>query len=249
MIAVTMTQNRWPALHRWDVTPAEARIIQSELAAQVIRADPPDFAPRYVAGVDVGFENNGEVTRAAVVVLNLDDLMPVDCAIARLPTHFPYVPGLLSFREIPAVLEALSLLDILPDVLLCDGQGIAHPRRLGIAAHLGVLTGLPSAGVAKSLLTGTHAAVPELPGEWTPLLDQKHGRNEIIGAVLRTRAGCKPLYVSNGHRLSLDTAITLTLRCTTRYRLPETTRWADGIASRKLPIVRHLPAPLRHRLA
>jgi deoxyribonuclease V len=235
----------WPQPHRWDVTPTEAKTIQRELAARVIRSDPPDFVPRYVAGVDVGFENNGTITRAAVVVLTIDDLLPVDCAIARRPTHFPYVPGLLSFREIPAVLDALTQLDNLPDVLLCDGQGIAHPRRLGIASHLGVITGLPTVGVAKSLLIGAHGAVPEQPGHWVPLYD----REEIIGAVLRTRPGCKPVYISNGHRLSLDTAIELVIRSTTRYRLPETTRWADGIASRKLPIMRHLPAELRKRLA
>jgi deoxyribonuclease V len=233
-----------PLPHRWDVTPAQARAIQKELAAQVSRHNPVAFAPRTAAGVDVGFENNGTITRAAVVVLTLDDLHPIDCAIARRPTHFPYVPGLLSFREIPAVLDALAQLQTVPDVLLCDGHGIAHPRRLGIAAHLGVITGLPSLGVGKSLLTGNHGAVPELPGHWTALRDG----DEIIGAVLRTRRDCKPLYISNGHRLDLDTAIALTLRCTTRYRLPETTRWADGIASRKLPTLRQLPEPLRHRL-
>lgn len=233
------------AEHPWDVTPARARELQRELAARVDRHDPPGFAPQRVAGVDVGFEDGGATTRAAVVVLDIDTLQPLDCAIARRPTHFPYVPGLLSFREIPAVLDALALLQTLPDVLLCDGQGIAHPRRLGIAAHLGVLTGLPSLGVAKSLLTGSHGEVPEQPGQWTPLLD----RGETIGAVLRTRAGCKPVYISGGHRISLATAVALVLRCTTRYRLPETTRWADGIASRKLPITRHLPAALRERLA
>lgn len=230
--------------HRWDVTPAQARAIQNELAALISPVKPAGFAPRRIAGVDVGFENNGTVTRAAVVVLDIESLLPVDCAIARRPTHFPYVPGLLSFREIPAVLDALAQLDSAPDALLCDGQGIAHPRRLGIAAHLGLLTGLPSAGIAKSLLIGTHDTVPEAQGEWTALRDGA----EIIGAVLRTRARCKPVYVSRGHRLDLDTAIELTLRCTTRYRLPETTRWADGIASRKLPVMKHLPPALRQRL-
>jgi len=230
--------------HRWHVTTAEARTIQLDLAARVCARKPANFHPRLIAGVDVGFENNGAITRAAVVVLDIETLLPIDCAIARRPTHFPYVPGLLSFREIPAVLDALARLEQMPDVLLCDGQGIAHPRRLGIAAHLGVLTGLPSAGVAKSLLIGTHGAVPEAPGQWTPLRDG----DDIIGATLRTRAGCKPVYVSRGHRLDLDTAIELTLRCLTRYRLPETTRWADGIASRKLPVMRRLPDALRQRL-
>ena len=118
--------------HRWDVTPAQARAIQNELAALISPVKPAGFAPRRIAGVDVGFENNGTVTRAAVVVLDIESLLPVDCAIARRPTHFPYVPGLLSFREIPAVLDALAQLDSAPDALLCDGQGIAHPRRLDI---------------------------------------------------------------------------------------------------------------------
>ncbi len=244
MSTETTASSRWHVPHRWDVTPAQARVIQDELAALVSHEDPIDFAPQWAAGVDVGFENSGLTTRAAVVVLRLDDLQPVDCAIARRPTQFPYVPGLLSFREIPTVLDALALLDIQPDVLLCDGQGITHPRRLGIAAHLGVITGVPSLGVAKSLLTGTHGEVPEQPGRWTELRDGA----QVIGAVLRTRAQCKPVYISNGHRLSLATSIDLTLRCTTRYRLPETTRWADGVASRKLPITRHLPAALQQRL-
>jgi len=230
--------------HRWNVTTAEARAIQTELAARVIRHKPAAFAPRLIAGVDVGFENAGTLTRAAIVVLELETLLPVDCVIARRPTQFPYVPGLLSFREIPAVLDALERLEQLPDVLLCDGQGIAHPRRLGIASHLGVLTGLPSAGIAKSLLVGSHGAVPEAAGEWTALCDG----DEQIGAVLRNRAGCKPVYVSIGHRLDLDTAIALVRRCTTQYRLPETTRWADGVASRKLPVLRRLPEALRQRL-
>ena len=231
--------------HRWNVTTREARAIQLELAARVSLHKPAGFLPRLAAGVDVGFENGGAVTRAAVVVLDIETLLPVDCAIARRPTQFPYVPGLLSFREIPAVLEALAQLEQYPDVLLCDGQGIAHPRRLGIAAHLGVLTGLPSAGIAKSLLIGSHDPVPEIAGQWTPLRDG----DEVIGAVLRSRAGCKPLIVSAGHRLDLDTAIALTRRCVTRYRLPETTRWADGIASRKLPVMKRLPDALRQRLA
>jgi deoxyribonuclease V len=233
------------APHPWNLAPAAARTLQRELAMQLDGSDPPDFAPRHVAGVDVGFEAGGAITRAAVMVLRLDDLQPVDCAIARRATHFPYVPGLLSFREIPAVLDALAQLRIEPDALLCDGQGIAHPRRLGIAAHLGLITGVPSLGVAKSLLTGSHGAVPEQPGRWTALC----AGAEIIGAVLRTRSGVKPLYISRGHRLCLETAIALVLRCVTRYRLPETTRWADGIASRRAPVLKHLPAPLRARLA
>jgi deoxyribonuclease V len=137
------------------------------------------------------------------------------------------VPGLLSFRETPAVLEALGRLSERPDLLLCDGQGYAHPRRFGLACHLGVLTGLPSIGVAKSRLIGTHGALPKEKGAWVPLLDG----DEAVGAVLRTRDGVAPLYVSIGHRVSLPTAIRWVLACTTRYRLPETTRQAHRLAS------------------
>jgi deoxyribonuclease V len=137
------------------------------------------------------------------------------------------VPGYLSFREVPAVLAALKKLRTRPDLLLCDGQGVAHPRRFGLACHLGLLLDIPSIGVAKSRLIGTHGDVPEQKGGWTALEDD----GEIIGAVLRTRAGVKPVYVSVGHRISLATAIDYVMRCTTRYRLPETTRYAHRLAS------------------
>jgi deoxyribonuclease V len=182
---------------------------------------------RRVAGIDVGFEQDGAISRAAVAVLDFPELRLVESAVARLPTSFPYVPGLLSFRETPAVLEALGRLSERPDLLLCDGQGYAHPRRFGLACHLGVLTGLPSIGVAKSRLIGTHGALPEEKGAWIPLRDG----DETVGAVLRTRDGVAPLYVSIGHRVSLPTAIRWVLACTTRYRLPETTRQAHRLAS------------------
>lgn len=212
--------------HPWDVSPAEARAIQQRLRGMVETAD--RLGPvETVAGVDVGFEQGGRITRAAVVVLRLADLRPVEQALVRAPTCFPYVPGLLSFREIPAVLAALERLRRLPDLILCDGQGRAHPRRLGIACHLGVLTDLPTVGVAKSRLIGTHAEPPDEKGAWVPLYDGA----EVIGAVLRSRAGVRPLYVSVGHRVSLETAVDYVLRCTPRYRLPETTRRADRLAS------------------
>lgn len=182
---------------------------------------------RYVAGVDVGFEQKNTITRAAVAVLSFPELELQTYAIARRPTSFPYVPGLLSFREIPAVLDAFQKLTLTPDILLCDGQGIAHPRRFGIASHLGVLTGLPAIGVAKSRLIGTHEPVPEEKGGWVKLYDKE----EIIGAVLRTRTRVKPLYISIGHKISLPTAIDYVMRCVTRYRLPETTRHAHRLAS------------------
>lgn len=182
---------------------------------------------RTVAGIDVGFEKHGTVTRAAVVVLDIASLKPVEQAVARMPTCFPYVPGYLSFREAPAVLAALKKLRNQPDLLLCDGQGVAHPRRFGLACHLGWLLDIPSIGVAKSRLIGTHGKVPKKKGGWAALEDD----GNVIGAVLRTRTGVKPVYVSIGHRINLATAIEYVLRCTTRYRLPETTRYAHRLAS------------------
>jgi deoxyribonuclease V len=219
---------RFHSPHPWDVTPEEAIAIQRRLRSQVICEDRLGSV-RTVAGVDVGFEENGAITRAAVAVLDFPGLELQDSALARCPTTFPYIPGLLSFREIPAILEALAQLRTLPDLLLCDGQGLAHPRRFGLACHLGVLTDLASIGVAKSLLTGRHAPVGAARGDWQPLLD----KGEVVGAALRTRQGAKPLFVSTGHRLSLETAIEYTLQCVGKYRLPETTRQAHRLASGK----------------
>lgn len=213
--------------HPWNLGPKEAIALQRELAGRVETDDRLPDEIRTVAGVDVGFEADGRLTRAAVAVLRFPDLAPLRSAIARRPTDFPYVPGLLSFRELPAVLAALRQLPELPDVILCDGQGRSHPRRFGIACHLGVLLDRPTLGVGKTRLTGTHAEPGPDKGDWTPLLD----KGEVIGAVLRTRPGVKPLYVSGGHRVSLETAIALTLACTPRYRLPETTRAAHKLAS------------------
>jgi deoxyribonuclease V len=180
-----------------------------------------------VAGVDVGFEDGGRIARAAVAVLSFPDLAPMERSIARLDTAFPYIPGLLSFRELPAVLEALAHLSEPPDVILCDGQGRAHPRRFGIACHLGLLLDLPTLGVGKTRLIGEHEEPGPERGDWTALLD----KGEIIGATLRTRPGVKPLYISGGHRVGLESAVRLTLACLTRYRLPETTRAAHRLAS------------------
>ncbi|GAB4326332.1 MAG: deoxyribonuclease V [Leptolyngbyaceae cyanobacterium] len=213
-------------LHDWNLTPEAAIALQQKLRDRVVLTD--QFGEvRYVAGVDVGFEAGGTVTRAAVAVLSLEDLQLQDRAIARRPTEFPYIPGLLSFREVPAVLDALEKLQIEPDLILCDGQGIAHPRRFGIACHLGVLIDRPTIGVAKSLLVGYHAELPEQRGSWQPLIH----KGETVGVALRTRPGTKPVYISPGHRISLETAIAYVMRCTTKYRLPETTRHAHKLAS------------------
>ncbi len=213
-------------MHRWDVSPKEAVAIQRKLCARVVVADRLGPVHR-VAGIDVGFKEHGAVARAAVVILRYPELTLVEQVVIERPAPFPYVPGLPSFREVPVVLEALARLDRGPDLLLCDAQGYAHPRRFGLASHLGVLTGTPSIGVAKTRLIGEHAPVPAQMGAWTPLRD----RDETIGAALRTRTGVKPLYVSVGHRVCLETALRLVKSCVTKYRLPETTRWAHRIAS------------------
>ena len=200
--------------------------MQRELRAHLILTDHLEPVRR-VAGVDVGFEAAGTVTRAAVAVLRYPELELLETAIARRPTAFPYIPGLLSFRELPAVLAALEQLREPPDLLLCDGQGIAHPRRFGIASHLGLLVDIPAIGVAKTRLCGTHEEPPNQRGAWTPLW----GQGEIIGAVLRSRIGVRPLYISPGHRVGLETAIAYVMGCCTRYRLPETTRHAHRLAS------------------
>lgn len=213
--------------HAWDLSPKEAIALQAQLRPWVVTEDalPPEI--RAVAGVDVGFEDQGKTTRAAVAVLDFPGLDLIDQAIVRQPTRFPYVPGLLSFRELPALLVALERLSVLPELILVDGHGYAHPRRFGIACHLGVLTGIPTIGVGKTRLVGTHGALPKARGNWVALKD----KDETLGAVLRTRTGVQPVYVSIGHRLSLATAVDWVMRCTPRYRLPETTRQAHRLAS------------------
>jgi deoxyribonuclease V len=213
--------------HRWNVTPVEARALQIALRGRV---DPRDrLGPLHrVAGVDVAFprRGRGREARAAVAVLDFPSLAPVETITAAVPVSFPYVPGLLSFREIPAILAALERLSCLPDLLLCDGQGLAHPRRFGLACHLGVLLDLPTIGVAKTRLVGSHAPVPQARGAWTPLEHE----GEVVGAVVRTREGVKPVYVSPGHRISVESAVARVMDCVTRFRLPETTRAADRAA-------------------
>lgn len=215
--------------HPWAVTPAYARRIQAELAAEVITEDCLGTVER-VAGADIGFEDHGRTTRAAIAVLDYPELTPREQILLKRPTRFPYVPGLLSFREVPALLEALEGLKQPPDLILCDGQGLAHPRRFGLACHLGLLADIPSIGVAKSRLIGDCTEPGPERGDWCPLTHA----DEVIGAVLRTRAGTRPLFVSIGHRISLSTAIDYVLACAPRYRLPETTRAAHHLASHYL---------------
>jgi len=209
--------------HPWNVSPAEAREIQRQLHNRVL-VQPLPTPPQVIAGIDVSIKD--EQARAAVVLLTYPDLVPFESAVADLPVSFPYVPGLLAFREGPAVLAALERLTAQPDVLMFDAQGLAHPRRMGLATHLGILLDMPAVGCAKSLLCGDYEQPAEQRGSWTPLYDGDEG----IGAVVRTRDGVQPLFVSVGHRIDLETAILLVLHCATRYRLPEPTRWAHQVA-------------------
>jgi deoxyribonuclease V len=188
----------------------------------------PFDAVRYVAGVDCAFpgEHQGRVTRAAVAVLTFPGLELHEFTVVERPTDFPYVPGFLSFREVPAITLALEQLKTRPQLLIVDGQGYAHPRGFGIACHLGVQTGLPAIGAGKSRLVGEFRAPAAAAGSRSPLTY----RGETVGAVLRTRDGVSPLFVSVGHKLDLDSAVAWVLACTRGYRLPETTRWADGLA-------------------
>jgi len=213
-------------LHRWDVSPSEAIAIQERLRG-LIRQEWEPVTPdvRQVAGVDVGIREG--VARAAVVVLSYPALAPLDVALAEDPVSFPYVPGLLTFREGRVVLEALARLQVEPDLLIFDGQGVAHPRRMGIAAHIGVLVDRPSIGCAKSRLWGKHQEPGSEKGDYVLL----HDDQEVIGAVVRTRTMVKPVYVSVGHRIDLVRSIGFVLGCCTRFRLPETTRLAHRAAA------------------
>jgi len=214
-----------------DPWPADAKAairLQQALRGRV-RLDDDLPALCHVAGVDVGFEDGGRTARAAAAVFSWPDLERVEEAVARRETDFPYVPGLLSFRELPALMQALEALRTDVQLVFCDGQGIAHPRRFGIACHLGLAVDRPAIGVAKSRLVGTAEAPGPGRGDRTPLRDGE----EIIGCVLRTRSRVRPVYVSPGHRVSPDTAVALTLVAAPRYRLPEPIRAADRLASNR----------------
>lgn len=224
-------------LHDWNLSPDEAIALQRRLAGRVEREDRLDPV-RHLAGVDIGFEDAGETTRAAIVVLEWKGdgeagLEVVEEVVHREPTRMPYIPGLLSFREIPAALGAFDKLATRPQLVVVDGQGIAHPRRLGVASHLGLWLELPTIGVAKSRLCGRHGEPGPERGDWVPLVDGRGEDEEVIGAVLRSRKGVKPIFVSPGHRISLDTALDWVKRCLGRTKLPEPTRLADRLASRR----------------
>jgi deoxyribonuclease V len=212
-------------LHEWNLKQDEAKALQRELAKRVVREDRLDEV-RHIAGVDMAINEVSGMARAAVVLLSYPALEIVEQHVYEEPLRMPYIPGLLSFREIPCILGAFYLLKQQPELVMVDGQGIAHPRRLGIASHLGLWLDLPTIGCAKSILTGHHVPVSEEVGSWVPL----EADREVIGAVLRTRARVKPMIISLGHRISLETSLRYVLACGRGYRLPEPTRLADKLS-------------------
>ena len=216
-------------LHSWDVSPEEARNIQNRLRQLVIHTD--ELADvQTVAGVDIGIKEN--LASASVVVLDFPGLEPIDGATVESPVGFPYIPGLLSFRETPPLLKAFDQLKTEPDLLIADGQGLAHPRRFGLACHLGLILDTPAIGCAKSRLCGKHKEPDSQKGSHEYLWD----KGGVIGAAVRTRHDTSVVYVSTGHRISLDSAIGLTLRCCKTFRLPETTRYAHKAAAGSVAI-------------
>ncbi|MER7175150.1 endonuclease V [Streptomyces mesophilus] len=216
----------------WPTTEAQARAVQDELRARVVPAEdgPPPPGQGLVAGVDVAYDDERDVVVAAAVVLDAATLEVAEEATAVCRISFPYVPGLLAFRELPAVLAALEALATPPGLVVCDGYGLAHPRRFGLAAHLGVLTGLPAIGVAKNPFTFSYEEPAAVRGSVAALVDG----SEEVGRAVRTQDGVKPVFVSVGHRVSLDNACAHTLELSPRYRLPETTRHADSLCRRAL---------------
>ncbi len=217
--------------HPWRVDRAEALELQQKLAGKVCRTGDADSV-RYIAGVDISAGRFQETAAAAVVVMSYPELKPVETRIISRKLNFPYIPGLLSFREAPLILAACARLEIVPDLMMVDGQGIAHPRRLGLASHLGLLLNVPTIGCAKSRLCGRHEAAGIESGSYAELVEG----DEVIGAVLRTRHGVKPLYVSIGHRIDLGHAIRMVMDCCRGYRLPEPTRLAHLAAGGNLNI-------------
>lgn len=216
---------KYRQLHSWDVTPTEAVRIQRDLRDSV---DPlwSHHEVRILAGTDVGFPDKHTV-RAAVVVVTRPEMQVVETKVATLPCTFPYVPGLLAFREVPGLLAALSGLESEPDLVLCDGQGIAHQRRMGLAAHVGILLEKPTIGCAKSVLFGTFEQPPEAKGSVSYMSDKQ---GDIIGAAVRTRESVKPVYVSIGNKIDLDTAVRIVLGCSPKYRIPVPLRLAHKLS-------------------
>lgn len=216
-------------LHEWQMIPERARQLQQQLATRISRRNELGTV-NLVAGVDISAPDNRGLARAAVVVLCYPELALIEKKVIEKTVSFPYVPGLLSFRESPLILSACKQLDNDPDLIIVDGQGIAHPRRMGLASHLGLFLDKPTIGCAKSRLCGRHDPVESEPASYSELID----RGEVIGAVLRTKHGTSPLYISIGHKINLEAAIDWVLRCCKGERLPEPGRLAHLAASGRL---------------
>jgi deoxyribonuclease V len=231
------------SLHGWRVSPSEALQIQLKLASEVVKTSEL-ASPRYIAGVDISVDRERGMGRGAVVVLSYPELEIAEVQTVEKSIDFPYVPGLLSFREAPITLAVCEKLDITPDLVLVDGQGIAHPRRLGLASHLGLFLDVPTIGCAKSRLCGSHFEPASEAGSHAELLD----KDEVIGAVLRTKSKVNPIYVSIGHKVDLETAIHWTLQCCRGYRLPEPTRLAHLAAGGNLKTPKYAAAEHQGRL-
>lgn len=216
--------------HPWNLSEREAEDLQRALAEKVTLIDTLTNEIHHVAGVDVAYDKHKDRLIAVVAVISAETLDIEDMSVVEDEEQFPYIPGLFSFREIPPVVKAMAGLTVKPDLLVCDGHGLAHPRRFGVACHLGVLFDIPAIGCGKTRLTGTFDPVGENRGDYSNLIDQ----GEVIGCALRTQDTIKPVYVSVGHRISLETARKWILRLAPTYRLPETTRQADHEANRVL---------------
>jgi len=222
-------------LHSWQVSPAEALGIQQRLAAQVSK-NSEVITPHLIAGVDIAVGKGQGMAKAAVVVLNYPGLRVVETKVVQGRLDFPYIPGLLSFREAPLTLAACEKLTVTPDLILVDGQGVAHPRRFGLASHLGLFLNTPTIGCAKSRLCGSHGGLGVEPGSYAEVVD----RGETIGVVLRTKLGVKPIYVSIGHKVDLQAAVYWVMKCCHGYRLPEPTRLAHLAAGGNLKLERDM---------
>jgi len=213
-------------LHKWDVTPAEARKIQERLRDEVTIA-PLKNEPALAAGADISFSRRSDRLFAGIVVLRLSDMETVETAAVETQATFPYIPGYLSFREIPPLIQLFRKLKTNPDVLICDGQGLAHPRFFGLACHLGLTLDIPTVGCAKTLLVGEYREPADSPWSKSPLVYQ----DRQVGLVVRSRQGVKPIFISPGHKIDFPGAVSLVKRCTAKFRLPETTRRAHQLVN------------------
>lgn len=220
-----MTKNRLESYK--TINPAKAKERQQKLRDQICLEELNE-TPELIGGADISFSRSSDVMHAAIVVLQLPDLQPVARSLVSDPTKFPYIPGLLAFRELPVLLTAWQQLEVKPDVLILDGHGLAHPRRMGVATHFGIEIDWPTIGCAKNILTGTHAELPAKKGARTPLLDEE----EQVGFALRSRTGINPIYISPGHRVTFEDVYSVIMQSLGKYKLPETTRSAHRWANK-----------------